>query len=251
MKSELNFPVGSKEPLDFGRPLLIKDDHAKKHTTKLSVAQRREAAAVKIQRFVRRKSSSSSGTAQHVFQEDIEDNDTGQNDYGGGMRWEVPLHLFDGIFGAQAEHNKLPPHLREDEKACKLLKKLGALLDEGITKEQLSANPHLVLLEDDFYRKVLLGKPVPKGADGVPEDCIGLVDWMLTFLEARISSIDSLTQRACLLIPTGLRQLKLAQPREWKLINLTHDWLHTFVPYCLLKVNCLSCHLINALAART
>jgi hypothetical protein len=77
MKSELNFPIGTKVPLDFG-----------------------------------------------------------------GKRWEVALHLFDGITSAKAQVP--PPQWREDKRAYDILSKLSAALQCGYEDDSLQRQPHTI-----------------------------------------------------------------------------------------------------------
>ena len=77
MKSELNFPIGTRVPLDFG-----------------------------------------------------------------AKRWEMALHLFDGVTSAKAQVP--PPQWREDKRAYDILRKLSAALQRGYEDDSLQRQPHTI-----------------------------------------------------------------------------------------------------------
>ena len=159
MKSELNFPIGNKVPLDFG-----------------------------------------------------EESD--------GKRWAIALHLFDGISSAKSQ---VPPQQwREDKRAYDLLRRLSSSMQQGYEEDALQRQPHTVLLNDHFYRAEL--RPI-------------LADWMILYLQAaqlgNESGVGVGRLRAQILGDVDEAQQRelvaKLKPDEWKLLNLTADWLNIFL----------------------
>ena len=168
MKSELNFPIGTKQPLDFG-----------------------------------------------------ETSD--------GKRWEVALHLFDGFTSAKTQVP--PPQWREDKRAYDILRTLSACQQRGFEEDALQRQPHTILLNDKFYRTELL--PI-------------LAEWMLLYIQSvQVGSEGSvpLSLLQAHILGSAMSEAQKSelqqklQPHEWKLLNLTADWIHIFLPHCLKKVD--------------
>ena len=165
------------------------------------------------------------------------------------QRWEVPLHLWDGLF---CQRNQTPPpHLREDRRSFEILQKLSAVMRKGYEEDYLQRQPHTILLDMNFYKQSLL--PV-------------LADWMVIFLQAQQlgskSKVPLELCRAylCRHLPEDewakksdetMVVLNKLQPLERKLLNLTDAWLRVFLPHCLKKVNRVSFGLMNQDEVRT
>ena len=67
------------------------------------------------------------------------------------LRWRLPIHLFDAVFYAETE--KISGDLREAEDNFVILKKFREVVLAGYRKKCLQKNPHIVLLDLDFYHK--------------------------------------------------------------------------------------------------
>ena len=178
------------------------------------------------------------------------------------LRWEVPLHILDGMFAQRMQMP--PPHLREDKRAFDILGRLSAVMQRGYNGDYLQRQPHTILLDTDFYRAHM--RPV-------------LTEWMVIYLQAqelgiktnvpldvcvaylnKVSPSTALAQagvepeaeleaaaaaaeaaappeRARYVADERLSKLSVW---EWKLLNLTASWLDTLLPHCLQKVNRVS-----------
>ena len=81
------------------------------------------------------------------------------------FRWRLPFHIFDAIFYAETE--KLYGDLRDSETSLQILNQFKKVVDEGFACKSLQKNPHIVLLDLDFYR--LKMRPI-------------LTDWVILWL---------------------------------------------------------------------
>ncbi|CAE7770576.1 unnamed protein product, partial [Symbiodinium sp. CCMP2456] len=66
-------------------------------------------------------------------------------------RWRAVLHLLDGFFSV--EKGRVPPHLKDSLRAKEILKLLGDVILRGCDRRFLQRNPHLILLNEDFYHR--------------------------------------------------------------------------------------------------
>jgi hypothetical protein len=145
-----------------------------------------------------------------------------------GLRWDVPMHLWEGIFGAPTQ--TVPKWLSKDEYAEDVLQQLNHGMQMGFERGSLQRRPHVSLLDPQFYRDELM--PV-------------LVDWMLLLLKREHIGTEEgvgLRQIKDFLLDHVLgaaqqRELDRLSPQGWKLLNLAYDWCHVFMPHCLAKVN--------------
>ena len=189
LKSELNWPMGRKEPLDFTR---------------------------------------SKGMIT-------------------GWRWNIPFHLIDAIFFA-GKNAKLTVQVEENREARRVLKQLRSTLDEGCETKLVQRKPHIVVVSKPFYHERI--KPL-------------LARWYLVWLNQASnysegseasSSLDKVSQDdlyAYLMegnqAATGIasRINNLLADEHLKMLNLGHDWLKSFLPHVLHKVNRVHFGLLN------
>ena len=66
------------------------------------------------------------------------------------FRWRLPFHIFDAIFFAESQ--KLYGDLRDSETSLQILNQFKKVVEEGFATKSLQKNPHIVLLDLDFYR---------------------------------------------------------------------------------------------------
>ena len=168
LKSELNWPLGAKEPLDF---------------TRSRVAS--------------------------------------------GLRWGVPSHLLDAIFSCCGV--PIVADIADSRGASQLLKELQAVIDEGFRTLQLQRSPHLTLLSKSFYDsrlKILLAR------------------WLLLWLRARkVPSFSDEEIIEFLMVGKSSRESTLEKLKKnlsddhVKMLNLSHDWLVSYLPFVLQKIN--------------
>jgi len=177
LKSELNWPLGTKEPLDF---------------TKGQV--------------------------------------------GRGLRWQIPWFLLDGILYPFTGHMTVP--FEESRQARAILYSLKLTMVAGFKKRFLQSTPHLVLLNKKYYDQAML--PL-------------LCQWMLVWLSSKgIKGIpDSILMSYLMEGGTGSAEAanvvnsRLTGPFI-KMLNLSHSWLTSFLPFVLGKIDRVSFGLLAA-----
>ena len=179
LKSELNFPIGIREPLDFG------------------------------------------GNIRGL---------------GSGLRWAVPSHLIDGILFATEQKMSSLTHLDQSREAEVILARIADTIVEGLEKGVLQKSPHLVLLNRSFYFKEMM--PL-------------LAHWMLVWLSAKPHANISDRQIFKYLLLTSDQRDRVSEGSTvelnlnidvldddfTKLLNLSYDWLHSFLPFILAKID--------------
>ena len=167
LKSELNFPIGRKEPLDLT----------------LNRSQK-------------------------------------------GLRWEIPLFMLDAVYYATEGRMTVPMHGSREAEVC--LAQIKAVLDDGYAQRDLQRTPHLVLLSRAFYHTKL--KPL-------------LARWIVIWMSFRQASglKDEQMYNYLMLTKDGGNakqkaldagiQEELLSDEVMKLLNLAHDWLHSYLPF--------------------
>lgn len=168
LKSELNWPLGVKEPLDF--------------TTSRS---------------------------------------------GNGLRWGLPSHILDAIFSCCGI--PIVADIADSKVAMAILQELEQVLEIGFKTLQIQKSPHLALVSKNFYdtkMKEILAK------------------WLILWLRARkLPELNDDEILEFLLKGNGSNQTlqnkikQLLGDDHLKMLNLGHDWLNSFLPFVLQKVN--------------
>lgn len=116
--------------------------------------------------------------------------------------------------------------LQDNDSAFDIMRKLSMCLQQGYEQGALQRRPHMVLLDISFYRKHLLPH---------------LLDWVLLLLHEKrlgtgkgvnLPTIHKHLSGGSLgpLSPKEEEMLGLLDSEEWKLLNLSWDWLHIFLP---------------------
>ena len=154
---------------------------------------------------------------------------------GPGLRYEIPYHLLDALFYAVEGRLVVPFH--ESREAIKLLDKIKAVVEKGLQAKVLQKTPHLVLLNTNFYHREL--RPL-------------LASWMMMFLSAkRMSGLTDDEIRSFLTEgPKGPAHIVAAVNAKLstdyvKMINLTYEWLASFGPFVLQKIDRVSFGLLS------
>ena len=168
LKSELNWPLGNKEPLDFTR-----------------------------------------------------------SRSGNGLRWGIPSHLLDAIFSCCGM--PVLADIAESKAAAVILDQLEKVIQLGFNTLQLQRSPHLALVSKNFYDVHM--KPV-------------LTQWLLLWLRARkLPNLNDAEVTEFLMKGVTSSHTIIAKVRTLlgddhvKMLNLSHDWLHSYLPFVLQKVN--------------
>jgi hypothetical protein len=155
---------------------------------------------------------------------------------GPGLRYEIPYHLLDALFYAMEGRLVVPFH--ESREAMKLLEKIKAVVERGLQAKLLQRTPHLVLLNTSFYHREL--RPL-------------LASWGIFFLNSkRLSGLtDDEMQTFLREGPNGppmvVAQVNAKLTTDYvKMINLMYEWLASFLPFVLQKINRVSFGLLSA-----
>ena len=130
-----------------------------------------------------------------------------------GHRWDLPIHLLNAVFDPDGP--------------------LTQLIQTGYDTHALQRTPHLVLLDLAFYHTQLL--PV-------------VAEYLVPWIKARVLKTTGLTDEILrTFLHTGESdQLTLEHSESIKLLNLAKDWLHSYLPHILAKINRVSYGLLEA-----
>ena len=145
-------------------------------------------------------------------------------------RWLLALHLIDALFYHNTRFLSLSA-LHDVPEATQLLSAIRQAIDRGMEQRAMQAAPHLLLLNDSFYHSDL--KPL-------------LARWCLLFLRAKGigaaggSTVTDIVNFLChgwssSQTNTAIRQS--ASSHQMQLLNLSYDWLNSYLPHCMHKVN--------------
>ena len=151
-------------------------------------------------------------------------------------RWRLPLHLIDSIFYAQ-RGGRMAVGFKDSSRAHSILAALSAVLESGYAVRALQRIPHLVLLNPGWYHERM--KPL-------------MLDWLLLWLEAQhLSGLSEEAMRRYVLQgghgdAALSAEVEALPSQSRKMLNLSHDWLHSYLPHVLSKVNRVSFGLLNA-----
>jgi hypothetical protein len=163
------------------------------------------------------------------------------------QRWDLPLHLLKAMFFAKTpDPDPLPQEWRNSAEAHDIVKKLAEAVQEGVKNKVVMTQPHTILLDEKFYKRTL--RPllarwlklfldmhhVGRQFKDVQDCGLGLsTDEVLSFIR-EASHSEELAQRV----------LRLPE-QDIRMLNLSRDWIHTFLPHNLRKINCVSYGLMS------
>lgn len=173
------------------------------------------------------------------------------------QRFELPMFLLDGILFAQRGQvavSTLPTAGRSSrgggltshsapaasstawlQQPAAILRQLQRVVEAGIDSYAIQRNPHLVLLSTQWYRAEL--RPVVAQWAVLwllKQDAVMADAGAQNSVEAVLEAVKTPTAS---LAPASLEWIATLQPATVQLLNLTRDWVCTFVPHCLGKIN--------------
>jgi hypothetical protein len=156
------------------------------------------------------------------------------NKAGKGLRWEVPYYLMDAIF--YCTEGRMYTSAQDSRQMESILERLKEVVEQGAKERVLQRVPHLVLLRQDFYFRHM--KPL-------------LIEWLMVWLAIKgMKGVSDDEARAYL--TRGPKDRRAAHPIQTKLsgdytkmINLCHDWLQSYLPHVLSKINRVSYGLLS------
>eukprot|EP01087_Luapelamoeba_hula_P004848 TRINITY_DN1482_c0_g1_i1.p1 TRINITY_DN1482_c0_g1~~TRINITY_DN1482_c0_g1_i1.p1 ORF type:complete len:4317 (-),score=602.49 TRINITY_DN1482_c0_g1_i1:51-13001(-) len=156
------------------------------------------------------------------------------------LRWKLPIHLLDAIF--YAERGTMSVGFRESNRAVAILEKLKVTINTGYQHRAMQRNPHIVLLNPSFYHKHL--KPL-------------IAEWAVLWLETQnLTGLTDSEIKDYIMEEsrTGFatRKPELAakvnahlSPKHKKMLNLCRDWLKSYLPHVLQKIDRVSFGLLS------
>ena len=177
-------------------------------------------------------------------------------------RWTCAIHCLDAVFYPALR--KMSVSFEQSAKAIAILDELAQLVESGYECRALQRSPHLVLLNIDWYHENMLRL---------------MAEWMMLWLAANhftglshVQTVAYLTDDDSKLegvvweegVEARARQLAGTEPlvtnrhrlvammehsvdeRSFKLLNLCHEWLRTYLPHCLAKIDRVSFGLLSA-----
>lgn len=90
------------------------------------------------------------------------------------LRWRMPIHILDAIFFA--ETGRMSVDFQQSEDAMGILRQLKSVIQKGYDEKCLQRNPHIVLLDVEFYHRSI--RPV-------------MLEWLLLWLnQQHLSGIN-------------------------------------------------------------
>ena len=133
------------------------------------------------------------------------------------QRWQMPIHILDAIF--YAETNRVSVGFKQSTRAKGILERLQTVIVDGYSIRALQRNPHIVLLNTEWYHTSL--KPI-------------MAEWLYMWIESQHMSALSQSQAVQYLLEgasvahnSDLAALVESQVsfEHKKMLNLGRDWL--------------------------
>ncbi|CAE7661481.1 unnamed protein product [Symbiodinium pilosum] len=161
-------------------------------------------------------------------------------------RWQIPLHLLEGIFISELQAGKdgelTPPERFADSALAKdILKQIAKTVADGTRELKMQRSPHLVLLNLEFYEEKLkevmcswmsLWLASEHVGRSFAHEREGTIDGGLSDAEVR----EYIRQVAAPDSPLAKR-VEMLPKRDVQMLNLSADWLSIFLPHVLQKIN--------------
>jgi hypothetical protein len=163
------------------------------------------------------------------------------------QRWQMPIHILDALF--YVESSRLTVGFKQSSRAKEILESLRVIIVHGYQIRALQRNPHIVLLNLEWYHSTL--KPV-------------IADWLYMWIETQHlgtlgeeivkkyilddeqhtrQGLGSLSESTSLSIGQLIESSVSIEHK--KMLNLARDWLKSYLPHILQKVDRVSFGLLN------
>jgi Protein of unknown function (DUF3638)/Protein of unknown function (DUF3645) len=158
-------------------------------------------------------------------------------------RWQLPMHLLDAVHFDSSHPYISARDVANHPQSDSLLAAVQQVVQDGLKCNAFQRQPHLVLLDKSYYKQHLI-EP--------------LAHWSLLWLRSHglATPLDDETLVSYLV--SGWDDDSLAKqvrdcvsPQGTQLLNLTHDWLHSFAPHILSKINRVAFGLLPPWAIRS
>uniref|UniRef100_A0A0G4IG68 ubiquitinyl hydrolase 1 n=1 Tax=Chromera velia CCMP2878 TaxID=1169474 RepID=A0A0G4IG68_9ALVE len=213
LKSELHWPIGSRLPLDFTRPMAALG-----------------APPPETHRDSKKKHQTAEATEGSATGSEAEE----------GLRWKIPWHLLDAIFFFSETKMTVP--LEDSREAWQTLLKIRKALRQGVQLRALQTSPHLILLSGVFYTEVL--KPLlakwalfflhSRKFYGQDLNDSKICEYLCLPLEIGPRSSSGLLHAGLFDAVDRISDVNI------KMVNLMREWLNSLLPHCLQKIHRVS-----------
>jgi len=145
-----------------------------------------------------------------------------------GFRWDLPIHLLSAFFPETRDGNELA----NSEALAALLQEIDTIVEEGYREHSLQRNPHLVLLDEVFYRTKLM-RPAA-------EWCYAWLRRNTHDLQEEEAVIEYLCAEELWANKTVLDAFEVVTGDNMKMLNLGRDWIRVLLPHVLSKIDRVS-----------
>eukprot|EP00954_Amorphochlora_amoebiformis_P016362 1281780-Amorphochlora_amoeboformis.AAC.1 len=167
----------------------------------------------------------------------------------GPERWLLPMHILEAFFFEQSGGRVAIQGFRPDEKSLEVLRDIASAMRKGAEDCAIQMNPHPVILQHKFYDEHLrlpvsrwaaiwllrqkivnedikkYGKAKEKGQEVLS------VEAGQDLILAYISDLDEKKSKTAHDMANGMSS------KSVQLLNLARDWVGSFLPHCLSKIN--------------
>jgi hypothetical protein len=147
------------------------------------------------------------------------------------LRWKLPVHILDAVFYSERGNISKSLGFRDSNRAKSILEELKVVIDEGYRIKALQRSPHIVLLNPAFYDSSM--KPI-------------IAKWILLWLETQhFIGISEENMHKYILYGAKddealAHDVNSLAPKFKKMLNLSRDWLRSFLPHVLKKIDRVS-----------
>ena len=116
--------------------------------------------------------------------------------------------------------------VNQSREAQLLVTDLAAIVENGVANRQIQITPHLILLSQEFYHEEIKPKLVQ-----------WLIFWIDSFPHSTVTNEEITAYLMTKEVVAQERRLDLLDDDFFKLLNLCCDWLHSFLPFILGKID--------------
>ena len=229
LKSELNWPIGPREPLDLTRVSAIDPDAPSVDGLRWKLPAVMLNILVQLSRRV-----GSTGGGTHVSEGETKTQSKTES-----TNLDIKMGDHIGINAGQIPLHFMPASIPTTLEGRVTVEKLASALRNGIRQHHFQNTPHLVLLSRKFYNLHLL-EPITQWvtmwlfsvtslptADATRNSTKPL---FITFLRASVNSPEWKSARK------SIDELHLGD-ESVKLVNLAREWVQNLLPHVMGKVN--------------
>ncbi|KAK9171353.1 EF-hand calcium-binding domain-containing protein [Cryptosporidium meleagridis] len=267
LKSELHWPIGEKIPLDLSGDLDKNDSHSRDHSCVLISD---DASHYGEEKQLIQDHGAGAGAGDYNNTSELSSCTCALDSV--GMRWLIPWYLIEALLTKPSQINLLSnSQMLKSGSIVNLLVKIQSKIESGISRRSIQSNPHLVLLDEEYYEKeikpllirwiifvirfhkfsglsdelcevYLSAKGSLKLGPGVGKACES---------GSRIKSENSKTAKGGeentidLNVSSLISKLDNLDDSSMKILNLSKDWINEYLPHVFQLVHRVSYGLLD------